>query len=58
MLIPILFTFHLAIVLVVQAILALIILQVKKIQHGFQPLKTEGTTLLESDDEDAKVESP
>ena len=53
MLITILFTSHLAIALVIQAAVALVILQVKKRQFGFQPLKTE-----ESDDEDGNVGSP
>ena len=53
MLITILFTAHLAIALVIQAAVALVILQVKKRQFGFQPLKTE-----ESDDGDENVGSP
>ena len=53
MFITILFTAHLAIALVIQAAVALVILQVKKRQFGFQPLKTE-----ESDDEDGNVVSP
>ena len=53
MLITILFTAHLAIALVIQAAVALVILQVKKRQFGFQPLKTE-----EFDDEDGNVCSP
>ena len=53
MLITILFTAHLAIALVIQAAVALVILQIKKRQFGFQPLKTE-----ESDDEDGNVVSP
>ena len=56
MLIPVLFALHLAIALVVQAVLAFIVLQVKKRLHG--PWKTESSHLLESDDENSMLSSP